>query len=187
MTEPQVPKPVAIADYDPRWPGKYAAERERILVAIGERALAIEHVGSTSVPGLAAKPTIDIMVGFASGAVAAECVSSLADLGYAYQPENAWEIPDWHYFDRTGDDGQRYHLHMVPMGGEFWQRHLAFRDYLRAHPEAAREYERLKRELAARYGSDRLGYCNAKTEFILGVERMALAWAAAKHGCEEAQ
>lgn len=94
-------------------------------------------------------------------------------LGYEYVPEYEADIPDRRYF-RKGPAGARtHHLHMVEYGGDFWERHVLFRDYLRAHPEVARQYEELKRDLADRYGRDREGYTDAKTAFIKGVETVA--------------
>jgi len=166
--------PVIIADYDPDWPQRYEAERGRILAAIAPWVAQIEHIGSTSVPGLGAKPIIDIMVAVRSLDDAAHCIEPLRALGYQYHPEFEDTLPERRYFNR-GPSDDHYHLHMVELDGGFWQRHLLFRDYLRAHPEAAQEYERLKRALAAQYRDDRSGYTDAKTEFITAIERKARA------------
>jgi len=166
-------RPVVIVDYDPEWPARFAVERDIIQDAIGAQVAAIEHIGSTAVPGLSAKPVIDILVGVHSLADAAACIEPLAAAGYRYYPEQEAEIPDRRYFDvQTGT--RDAHLHMVELGGAFWQRHIAFRDYLRAHPDTARQYDCLKRELAARFGSDREGYTEAKTAFIRSIERLAM-------------
>ena len=162
--------PVVIVEYDPRWPALYEAEASAILGAIGHVIVALEHVGSTSVPGLGAKPIIDILAGVRILADAAQCVEPLRGLGYEYVPEYEAEIPDRRYFRKGPPAGRTHHLHLVEHGGEFWMRHLLFRDYLRAHPEAAQAYDRLKRELAARFGSDRDGYTDAKTEFVRSIE-----------------
>ena len=168
-----MPRPVVIVDYDPRWPALFEEERAIICAAIGAHIIAIEHVGSTAVPGLGAKPVIDIIVGSRSLADAARCIEPLRAAGYGYHPQHEAEMPERRYFD-VQTDRRDAHLHMVEFGGEFWQRHLAFRDYLRANPEAVAEYDRLKRQLAARFGSDRDGYTNAKTDFIRGLDRRAL-------------
>ncbi len=168
-----MPRPVVIVDYDPEWPARFEEERAIIEAAIGPRTVAIEHVGSTAVPGLGAKPVVDIMVGIDSLADAAACIEPLGAAGYTYYPDHEAEMPERRYFD-VQSGTRDAHLHMVEYGGAFWRRHLAFRDYLRAHPEAAAEYDRLKRDLAAHYGSDRDGYTNAKTEFVQSIERLAL-------------
>ena len=163
---------VFIADYNPGWPARYTAEKRRIIRAIGPWAVEIEHVGSTSVPGLGAKPIIDILVGIRSLHDAAHCIEPLHGIGYEYVPEFEAIIPERRYF-RRGPQDDHYHVHMVELTSGFWERHLLFRDYLRAHPETAQEYERLKRELAAQFGSDRSGYTDAKTEFITAIEEKA--------------
>lgn len=160
---------VVIAEYDPRWPVMYEEEKARILDAIGHRLVAIEHMGSTSVPGLAAKPIIDIMAAIDSLANDQECVIPLLGLGYEYVPEHEDIIPERRYF-RKGPQGARtHHLHMVELGSEFWERQLLFRDYLRAHPDEASRYCQLKRELAAQYRNDRASYTDAKGPYITSV------------------
>lgn len=169
---------VIIADYDPAWPLRFEAERARILQAIGRWAVAVEHIGSTAVPGLASKPIIDIMVGVADLDSAAHCIAPLQAMGYEYVPEFEATLPERRYFRRRLS-GDAYHLHMVAVTSDFWERHLLFRDYLRVHPETARAYERLKRDLAARFGRDRAAYTDAKTAFITTVEEKARAEKAA--------
>ncbi len=169
--------PIEIVDYDPRWPSLYDEERARILGAIGPWLVDIQHVGSTAVPGLAAKPIIDIMPGVARLEDAHHCIEPLRALGYEYHPEFEVELPERRYFNKPPGESFRghrtHHLHMVKSGSDFWQRHLLFRDYLRAHTEAASEYARLKRQLAARFGTDREGYTEAKSDFIRSIEERA--------------
>ena len=160
-----MPRPVEIVDYDPQWPNQYEKERSNILDAIGHKALAIEHIGSTAVPGLGAKPIIDIMAGVEGSADADECVRLLETIGYddvTHQPE----MQDWYYCLGKGFHSVGYHLHLVRNGSEHWEKHIVFRDYLRSHPETAREYDHLKRRLASEHGSNRLAYTEAKTSFI---------------------
>lgn len=158
--------PVVIVDYNPAWPEMYREEERRVLGAIGPCVVAIEHVGSTAVPGLCAKPIIDIMVGIRSLSDAPACLEPLQGLGYEYHPRAEAMLPERRYFGRTG-----YHLHMVEATSDFWRRHIRFRDRLRAEPETALAYGELKQRLAARFGTDRGGYTEAKTEFIEGVVR----------------
>jgi GrpB-like predicted nucleotidyltransferase (UPF0157 family) len=162
-----------LVEYDPRWPVLYREEEARILDAIGHRLIAIEHVGSTSVPGLAAKPIIDIMAAIDSLDTAQEFIVPLHGLGYEYVPEYEDVLPERRYF-RKGPEGARtHHLHMVELESHFWTRHILFRDFLRAHPEEASLYAQLKRGLAAQYGADRLGYQDAKGPYITSVEEKA--------------
>jgi len=164
--------PIVIADYDPLWPGLAAEEMARIQAALGDHLLAIEHVGSTSVPGLAAKPLLDLMAGLRSLDEARACVPQVEALGYRYRPGDS--IPDRVYFNKGPESGRTHHLYLVELGGEYWVRHIAFRDALRTDPALAADYAALKRRLAAQYGTDRIGYTEAKTEFIQAVEAKAM-------------
>lgn len=167
--------PVVVVDYDPRWPRRFEEEKARILAAIGRYAVAIEHFGSTAVPGLAAKPIIDVLVGVRKLEEAKPCIEPLEAIGYEYVPEYEAEIPDRRYFRKPRTPPRTHHLGIVAFGGAFWQRHLLFRDYLRAHPDIAKQYAELKWAIAAKYGEDRVAYTNAKTEFIRAIEARARA------------
>jgi GrpB-like predicted nucleotidyltransferase (UPF0157 family) len=171
------PIAVQIVDYDPGWPAMFEAEKKSVLQTAGAWLVDIQHVGSTSVPSLAAKPVIDMMAAVASLDEAQHIIQPLAALGYDYVPEYEVEMPERRYFrkGRRGRDGDKYHLHVVQMDGAFWRRHLAFRDYLRAHPDTARQYAELKRRLAAEHGTDVDGDTDAKSEFILGIQEKAAA------------
>lgn len=160
--------PVKVVDYDPNWPLIFEREKARILGVIGKKVVAIEHVGSTAVPGLGAKPIIDIMVGIRHLSDAEGCIGPLETIGYEYSPEYEVSIPERRYFRKGPSNvpNKHYHLHMVEYDSDFWRRHLLFRDCLRAHPHAARAYHRLKKELAAKYRFDREAYTEAKTLFI---------------------
>lgn len=167
--------PVIIVEYDPQWPNMYEDEKARVLDAIGHAVVAIEHVGSTAVPGLGAKPIIDIMVGIPRLADAQQCIEPLRSIGYEYVPEYEVQLPERRYFHKGPAGARTHHLHMVEPTSEFWERHLLFRDFLRAHPEASQHYDALKKELAAKFGPDREGYTEAKTPFIRAVEEKARA------------
>jgi GrpB-like predicted nucleotidyltransferase (UPF0157 family) len=164
--------PITIVDYDEDWPAEYDAEKTRLLAQIGGLAVEIEHVGSTSVPGLAAKPIIDIMVGIRTMADAEKCIEGMRRLGYEYVPEFEDAFPERRYF-RKGHPEQRLHVHVVETTSAFWRRHTAFRDYLHAHPETAAGYAALKRRLAAQYPLDSEAYTGGKTGFIRGIEEKA--------------
>lgn len=178
MARPATSQPITLADYDARWPALYLEEKGRILGAIGPWVADIQHVGSTAVPGLGAKPIIDIMVGLRALDDARRCLAPLEAIGYQYIPEYEDQLPERRYFRRRLPDGDvalGYHVHMVETTSGFWARHLLFRDYLCDHSDVARAYEALKRQLAARYDADREGYTEAKTAFIRGIDKTALA------------
>ena len=163
---------IFLAAYDPDWPRQFAAEREALRGVAGAAA-EIEHIGSTSVPGLAAKPIIDILIG-AEDLGQTDClVPALAGVGYGYVPEYEDELPERRYFEKFRDGRCTHHVHMVVTGSDFWVRHLAFRDFLRAHPEVRADYEALKRRLSERDWRDGNEYADAKTEFIRAVEARA--------------
>lgn len=164
---------ITVVDYDPRWPDMYKREKDEITGALSGQVSAIEHVGSTSVPGLASKPIVDIMVGVASVERLDQCIEPLRRIGYEYDPD--WEIslPSRRYFQKMDSENRHtHHIHIVLRGSDFWERHVHFRDYLRAHPDTARAYGELKKRLAAEHQSG-LAYTFAKTEFIRSVETLA--------------
>jgi len=166
---------VVIVAYDPRWPALYEEEKRLLRDLLGDALVAIEHIGSTAVPGLGAKPIIDIMAAVRRLADAEACIPALAAVGYEYAPEFETIIPERRFF-RKGPPGCRtHHLHIVEVTSEFWDHHLLFRDYLRAHPAVAEEYLQLKKRLAVRFAGDRASYTEAKSDFILGVVAKALA------------
>lgn len=158
-------EPVLVVKYDPEWPRRYEEERARIIAALGGLITGIEHVGSTAVPGLGGKPIIDIMVGVARLEDGERCVGPLEGLGYEYRGEAG--IPGRLFF-RKGQP-RTHHIHLVEQGSDFWKDLLLFRDFLRANPEIVAEYDRLKKELAARFRTDREAYTEAKTHFIRSV------------------
>jgi GrpB-like predicted nucleotidyltransferase (UPF0157 family) len=166
-----------VVPYDPAWPARFAAERHRIATALGTLALRIDHNGSTAVPGLAAKPVIDVQVSVAALAPLAAYGEPLAALGYTHvpHPDDAF-CP---FFHRPSRWPHTHHVHVVAAGGAEERRTLAFRDHLRAHPEALAVYASLKRDLAERFAGDsfdgRNAYAAAKTDFIEDAIRRALA------------
>ena len=163
-------RPVRIVDYNSQLPILFENEKRLILNVIRHFVVEIEHVGSTAVVGLGAKPIIDITVAIKNLKDAHKCIRPLESIGYEYVPEYEESIPERRYFHKgKPPKEQHYHLHMVELTSDFWERHLLFRDYLRAHPESAQEYYELKKKLAIKYGSDREGYTNAKTSFIESV------------------
>lgn len=148
------------------WASDFERERERLREVFARTGARIEHVGSTAVPGLCAKPIIDIAVGVSDLAVAEERVEAMAAIGYQYVPEYEVEIPDRRYFRRPVTKPRTHHVHVCVHGGSIWTRHLAFRDWLREHPDARDAYAALKRTLYARHSDDRPAYTEAKGPFI---------------------
>jgi GrpB-like predicted nucleotidyltransferase (UPF0157 family) len=164
--------PIVITAYDPRWPTIYEEEKTQILQAIGNKVVAIEHVGNTAVPGLGAKPIIDIMVAVRHLDDAQQCIGPLKSTGYKRGLRDP--TPECRFFNKGLPEAHR-HLHMAELTSDFWRRNLLFRDFLRTHPNVARQYYELKKDLAAKYGADRDGYTEAKTEFIESVVARARA------------
>ena len=161
-----MPEPVIIVPYNPQWPGIYEKEKKRVLRTLGDKAQVIEHIGSTSVPGLGAKDIVDIAVGVKGRSEAEECRELLESIDFTKvtpQPDHT----EWFYcLGKTPGMVPRFHLHLMKYPSPFWNKHIRFRDYLRAHPEVAREYFELKKSLADYYCTDRIGYTDAKTDFI---------------------
>ena len=155
---------VTVVRYDPAWPDLYERERALIARALGDPAVAIEHVGSTAVPGLGAKPIIDILIAVLDLSDGERCMRPLEELGYEYRGEAG--IAGRLYFRKFSGGKRSHQIHMVEQESDFWQRHILFRDFLREQPQEAQDYYDVKVRLAERFGTDRLGYNEAKTEFI---------------------
>lgn len=159
-----VDPPVQLVAYDVSWPARF--ESERVILA---RVLApwlagsIEHVGSTAVPGLAAKPVIDIMAGVDTLSASLAAIPSLAQLGYLYAP---YKTEVMHWFCKPSRSFRTHHLHLVPLHSHLWTERLTFRDHLRRHPRTAAEYAELKQRLATQYEFDREAYTDAKGPFV---------------------
>lgn len=153
---------IKLEPHSEQWRQLFAEEAARIRAAIGEVAALIEHIGSTSISGIAAKPIIDIAVGIENSADGERCVAPLENVGYKYRGEHG--IAGRFYFVKG--EPRTHHLHMVLTNGDSWRSHLMFRDYLRAHPAIAKEYEDLKLALAREYVNDRDAYQQGKSDFI---------------------
>jgi len=164
--------PVIVLDYDPNWPGVFQSLRKRIADALGDMAAAIEHVGSTAVPELAAKPIIDIDVLLASETMLPAAIERLASLGYVHQGNLG--IPEREAFVAPTND-PLHHLYVCPPSSSEFRRHIALRDYLRANPKDAKIYGDLKITLAERFREDRSAYIAAKGEFVAELTSRAIA------------
>ena len=163
MNPGAVGEPIVISEYDPRWPALFCELRDARPAGLRMCARSIEHVGSTAVPGLAAKPIIDIDVVVADEADVAEAIAMLAAAGYPHKGDAG--VPGREAFDQPPHLPE-HHLYLCVEGAGPLVAHLRLRDHLRANPGTAREYAALKRELTAAYGDDREGYTEAKTAFI---------------------
>jgi GrpB-like predicted nucleotidyltransferase (UPF0157 family) len=148
----------------PSWAARFEDERTHLKAAIGHWVVGgIHHVGSTAVPGLAAKPIVDILAGVRDLASSRACFEPLARLGYMYAPYRAEEM---HWFCKLRPTQRTHHLHLVPVGSKRYREELAFRDRLRSHPAEARDYEALKHRVAVEFEHDREAYTTAKSAFI---------------------
>jgi GrpB-like predicted nucleotidyltransferase (UPF0157 family) len=163
VTEP-ADEPIRIAPYDPEWPARFDRERDLLHSVIGPWVVGeIHHVGSTAVPGLDAKPIIDILIGVEDLATSRACFEPLAELEYLYAPYLPEEM---HWFCKPDPSRRTHHLHLVPRHLPRYRDELAFRDHLRSNPEKARDYAELKYQLAKRFECDRGAYTDAKADFI---------------------
>jgi GrpB-like predicted nucleotidyltransferase (UPF0157 family) len=145
----------------------FERERAKLETALGSHVMTVEHVGSTAVPGLAAKPIIDLAVGVQSLAEAqARCIDVLQALGYMYMPEYQSWLPDELFFRKGVPGPWTHHVHVMEPSSPGWERRLLFRDYLRAHPDAAEAYMDLKRRLAAAFRDDIAAYRTGKSAFV---------------------
>lgn len=164
---------LALAPYHPSWPARYRVEIEVLRVALAPLAPRFEHIGSTAVPGLAAKPIVDILLGLRRPADIEAYAGRLANFGYQLASGIDYEADDRRFLVRTVRAVRTHHVHVVELMAEPWHRLLLFRDMLRIDPSLAREYELLKRRLAAEAGTNRFAYAGGKTLFVqaaLGVQ-----------------
>jgi GrpB-like predicted nucleotidyltransferase (UPF0157 family) len=159
--------PIVLAPPDPLWPAQFAAERDAIAAALAPwLAGAPEHIGSTAVPGLPAKPIIDIMAPVVSLAASRDAIQAAAGLQYVHA---AYQADRMHWFCKPGPQHRTHHLHLVPLNSPLWRERLAFRDALRANAALRDAYAGLKQRLAAAHPTDREAYTDAKTAFIEAV------------------
>jgi GrpB-like predicted nucleotidyltransferase (UPF0157 family) len=163
-------KTIAVVDYDPAWPAAFESLRAAIWPAVHDIATAIEHVGSTAVPGLAGKPVVDLDIVVSTASAAATAIRRLGALGYVHRGDLG--VPGREAF-RAPASGPRHHLYLCLASSHALANHLAVRDHLRAHPHLAAEYGALKKQLAVRFAHDSGGYTAGKTDLLIGVLRDA--------------
>lgn len=159
-------EPVIIVDYDPDWPIQFESIRAQVAIATAGMATSIEHVGSTSVPGLAAKPIVDVDVVVPSATEIPEVIGRLAVIGYQHRGDLG--IAGREAFSAPAGTVP-HHLYLCVQNSEPLREHLRFREILRSDPPVANRYGQLKRDLATRFSRDRIAYTNAKSQFIRGV------------------
>lgn len=167
---------LVIVPHDPRWAAAFEGEAAQLRPIFGNELLALHHIGSTAVPGLAAKPILDLMPVVRDITQVDSLNEALAGLGYQARGENG--IPDRRYFTRGEDAHRTHHMHCYGPDSPEVSRHLDFRDYLRAHPATAEEYGRLKAVLAQQFPNDITAYVAGKAGFILETLHQAQAWRA---------
>ncbi len=171
VAEAPANQPVVLVPYDTDWPRRFTQVSDEMRRACGARIMRIEHIGSTSVPGLGAKAVIDVMPGLARFEDGNDCVEPLRALGYRYLGENG--IAGRHFFVRGAPRTENVHMYAV--GADEWLRHLLFRDFLRASAETRERYWALKQELARRFPDDVNAYAAAKSDFVAEVLSRAAA------------
>ena len=161
---------VILMPYDSHWPKWFIDEKNKISSTLTELAIDIEHIGSTAIEGLAAKPILDIMIGAKNIEIVEKCIAPLEHLAYDYVPALEENFPDRRFLHKGPNlANQHIHLHMVVKHSDFWKRQLFFRDYLRQNKNAALAYQTLKYDLAKQYKMDVAGYTDAKSDFIQNI------------------
>ena len=166
---------IELVEYNPKWVEMYEEEAASVMSALGNNTIRIHHIGSTSIPNICAKPIIDILV----EAMKIESIDSkneaMIELGY--EPRGEFGILGRRYFSKGSDEKRTHHVHIFQVGDPQIERHINFRDYLIAHPDKAKEYCRLKKQLAIRYPMDVGSYTDEKSEFISEIDERAMEWA----------
>jgi len=170
-----------VAPYDPAWPARYEEEAHVLREVLGDVLVRSHHVGSTSVPGLPAKPIIDICLEVRSLESLDERDDRMRSIGYV--PRGEFGIPGRRYYPKGGDD-RTHHVHAYVAGDPNVERHLAFRDYLRAHPGVAQAYAHVKQEASVKHLTDSTGYQAYKHAFVVQTLETALAWANSNYGTD---
>lgn len=166
-------KSIELVPHRAEWKSLFESEATLLREVVGHHLISIEHIGSTSVAGLVAKPIIDILVGVEKPQDAENCISPLVEIGYKYKGESG--ITGRFYFRKGLGDISTHHLHIFETTSDFWRAHLLFRDYLRHHADEVLAYGKLKTELALKHKGNRPAYTEAKTVFIESVLRKAAA------------
>ena len=172
-------KRVEVVPHNPGWRDAFGAEAERVAAALGENVVAVHHIGSTAIPNIYAKPVIDLLVEVGDISEVDGRSAAMESLGYEVMGE--YGLPGRRYFRKDDREGVRtHHVHVFEAGSAEAERHLAFRDYMVAHPEEAQSYSELKRKLAKEHPQNIDGYMDGKDSFIKEMDRRAARWRATK-------
>lgn len=165
---------ITLSPYNHHWPQQFEDEKSALQKALGDLASDIQHIGSTAIPGMMAKPVIDILLGVSDlNKITQHEIQKIEDLGYVYQPIFETQLPHRRYFQKTDLAGNRTHqIHLVNVPSSWWNKHILFRNYCRYHPEAAKQYEQHKLTLAKQF-DDTLSYAIAKTECCQHIDKLA--------------
>lgn len=164
-------KKVTLFFYNPAWKRLYKKEAKFLRSVIGKYVLDIQHVGSTSIPGVKAKPIIDIAIGVKNLKNGEKCIKPLKQLGYEYK--HSAGIKGRHFFAKGSEMNRTHYVHIEKLDGRPWKNHIIFRDYLRKYKKAVKEYNELKEKLAKKYKDDRDTYTAQKDSFIRGIIKKA--------------
>ncbi len=162
---------VRLEAYTTEWKRYFEREKDALQIVLGTNVLDIQHVGSTSIPGMPAKPIVDIAIAVADFEEARACIPLIESHGYEYKGE--FGIPHRHYFVKG--DPRLFHIHMCEIDSDAWQNQLLFRDYLILHTDKAKDYAQLKHQLALKFPQDREAYLDGKAGFIEAIIRLARA------------
>jgi GrpB-like predicted nucleotidyltransferase (UPF0157 family) len=172
---PAMIRKVEVVPHDPNWPIAFESESQQVKIALGENVVAIHHIGSTSISTIHAKPIIDLLIEVGDIAKVDDRNSQMQALGYECMSE--FGIPARRFFRKDNAAGVRtHHIHTFEVDSAQVKRHIAFRDYLNAHPAAAQQYSELKQELAKQYPNDIQGYMDGKSGFIHTIDLKAVEW-----------
>jgi GrpB-like predicted nucleotidyltransferase (UPF0157 family) len=170
---------VEVVPHDPNWRNAFDLEAKFVTDALGTNAIVVHHIGSTAIPDIYAKPVLDLLVEVADIIAVDDRSSAMESIGYQVMGE--FGIPQRRYFRKDNQAGLRtHHIHAFPIGSPQIERHLAFRDYMRTHPEEAFQYSELKRELARKYPTDIESYMDGKDGFIKEIDKKAARWRSTK-------
>lgn len=164
-------KEITIEEYNPIWSKEFEAEKVKLKDILADKVLAIEHIGSTSVEGLGAKPILDISIGVNEIGVVSEFIEPLKQIGYEFVYHKSF--PERRFFRKGRWGAGTHHLHFYQFNGEHWNNQILFRNYLRTHPDVLKEYHQLKVDLAEKFRFDRASYTESKAAFIQRVLQLA--------------
>ena len=170
-------KTVKLITYNPKWAELFKKEKQRFKKTFGDTIKAIEHVGSTAIPGISAKPIIDINIGVKSLEIARGMKGKFKKLGYSYRPfvpgHTKEKLKEQELYVKGPETKRTYYIHVTIYNSDYWKRNLLFRNYLRKNSSRAKQYTELKRRLAEKYTNDRETYTKSKEQFINETIKMA--------------